>query len=689
MKRKIEPKIYYLRDDSSQLNEVLQLHRENASTLGFLPEIVFKESLLKEQLIVAEINEVIAGYLLYDINKKYNFIRVVHLCISSKFRNLGVAKKLSNFLIELSTPSFNGIKINCRRDYKEATKLWKDLGFVKKTNRPGRSKKGSIIDIWWYSFNTEDLFTGLYNNDNLKVVLDSNIIYSLMDNSSEEYKFLQADWIDNVEYFVTEELSHEVDQSKDDEERNKSLQFINKFPIIVNNNQHFQKTVDELKQFYKSNITDRDKADIRHIARTINSDAKYFITNDQRLLSKAVKISNKFEIEIITPIEFIRFLVYERYNHDYSPQRFAETKILLSTPRLEELQGLLRTFHCDQEKLRVFNKRLSNAIVNQHKIYQIISDHDPLAIYTVKESRNELIIEFLRTKSDDSGITLLNQIIHNIIIMATEKKLEIIIITEKYLNEHQGRIIKEFGFLKQDDQFIKYVKNGLYTTDEIESQLDASNLPQKIKTEYKNLLKKLTCKDVPNYEKLQLEKFFFPLKFSNLGIKCYVISIMSKWAMNLFSTKIGEQFLFGGKEELIFNRENVYYSGAINYQKIQHSRLLWYIKQEKYLNCTKAICAASYINEAIVDYPKKLFKRFERLGVYSWENVKNTAKNNLDNKILAFNFDLTINFNVPVDFEVLNSIFLQTEQKDFTGPQSPIEIKETTYFEIYKKGFEL
>ena len=67
-----------------KISDVLALHKENTKTLGFLPEKVFHESAKDNKNLIATNESATLGYLLFNINKKGNFIYVYQKIIGRK-----------------------------------------------------------------------------------------------------------------------------------------------------------------------------------------------------------------------------------------------------------------------------------------------------------------------------------------------------------------------------------------------------------------------------------------------------------------------------------------------------------------------------------------------------------------------------------------------------------------------------
>lgn len=120
------------------------------------------------------------------------------------------------------------------------------------------------------------------------------------------------------------------------------------------------------------------------------------------------------------------------------------------------------------------------------------------------------------------------------------------------------------------------------------------------------------------------------------------------------------------------------------------ARILWYVTKDKNntFHNDKSVRACSYLDEVVVDYPKKLFSRFHKLGIYSWNDVYSTAKKDVNNKIQSILFSNTVLFKNPVYISDITKIWNKYNRSKF-HIQSPIYIKEEIFKEIYQLGQNL
>ena len=81
-----------------------------------------------------------------------------------------------------------------------------------------------------------------------------------------------------------------------------------------------------------------------------------------------------------------------------------------------------------------------------------------------------------------------------------------------------------------------------------------------------------------------------------------------------------------------------------------------------------------------------MFKQFQQLGVYTWNQVSSTAGENKN--LMAFVFSDTELFEETVSLFKIKEIYKEKEKKNFMIV-APIKIEIETYLAIYKLGMKL
>jgi predicted transcriptional regulator len=176
----------------------------------------------------------------------------------------------------------------------------------------------------------------------------------------------------------------------------------------------------------------------------------------------------------------------------------------------------------------------------------------------------------------------------------------------------------------------------------------------------------------------------WPAKIVDADIPTYMVTIELKWAYRLFDETFAKETLFGAEKELMLNRQNIYYRSAKS--SVERGRILWYVTKDERHQWSGGIRACSHIDEVVVGKPEELFRKFRRMGVYTWEDVLQTAKEE-DNTIMAIRFSNTESFVQPIPLTQLREIY--TEEGTTFQAQGIKRISKDLFARLYRIGKNL
>ncbi|HVN48128.1 MAG TPA: N-acetyltransferase, partial [Bacteroidota bacterium] len=159
------------------------------------------------------------------------------------------------------------------------------------------------------------------------------------------------------------------------------------------------------------------------------------------------------------------------------------------------------------------------------------------------------------------------------------------------------------------------------------------------------------------------------------------------WPFNLFDEEIANTELFGAEPKLVMNNQNVYYRSSKPLILKAPSRILWYVSYNKNYPGSKGIRASSLVEEIAIAGPKELFRRYQHLGIYEWQNVYEIAQHDINKEIMAFRFTNTELFDKTINYCDLKNIIFNSEGKNISL-QAPYEIKQESFYTLYKMGIE-
>jgi GNAT superfamily N-acetyltransferase len=676
------------------LFEVLNLHRCNAKTLGFIPGEAFRQAADEGRLLGAIVGDRLAGYAFYGLSRRNELVILSHLCVGQSFRRKGIALSLIDFLVKKESADFRGIRVKCRRDYRLGP-MWKHLGFRYVRDSPGRSQSGSELAVWFYDFNRVDLFssrTADRLSETLGIIIDYNIVIDLAgDPDSDEAlssHALLADWLD-VDICITPEATNEVDRIEDAGRRQVLLDRVNRFPILSTDHRRVSRHSERLRPLFPDVLTVQDESDLLHIGHALESGLSYFVTRDGPLISRVSDAVSELGLQVMFPWEFITHFDELRNHSAYDPVRLSSTELSVSRPTSGDVQDVVRAFKGDRERLRAFNSTLAPLLADpQRNEGFLIRDGDQLVGFMILSAvvPEKLEVSVFRVTDSRIGRILSRHMLQLAIRSAVRAGSTRLQITDpQYVQTHPD-LLAECAFQDWDDGASKLVLVGEQSVVDIHQFLDETACAA---PECSGLVSQLRRTLGPREMRpddsqcWRIEELLWPVKIRNTGIPCYLIPIRPAWAMHLFDSRIAGQDLFGAKSELMLQTENAYYSATR--QRIDApARLMWYVSKDdsSYIGAG-AIRAVSRLAEVKVGAAKEVFRAFRHLGVFSWKDVLERAGGDPNGAITGLRFTHTEELTRPIPLREIHSIWDEWKGSGFmpiTAQELPADLFLHLYF---------
>jgi len=689
--------------NSEYLETVFKLADANSATLGFLSYGTFRQLADKGRIIVCITPEKICiGYLLYNISR-YR-VKLTHLCIDRQWRGQGITKALIQNL-KNKTAHLHGISLSCRRDY-NLRKMWESLGFVAVGERPGRSKKGSILTEWRLDYGHPNLLTTLVQQtteSRICAVIDANIFYDIADEEtadedSKESKVLIADWLESeLELCLTDEIKNEIDRNKDSQKREELRRKSNQFTFLPCTQESFEKAYESLEKFFPESLSrNSDFADRRQLARVIGSTIKanFFITRDKRLFEEIEEdIYKEFDLLIIHPIDLILRLDEFRKETDYQPIRLAGTNIKRKRVHSGEQDLLINFFlHCSKGENKIdFQRNFRQALsdLDRFKCFTVgRNNENPIAliVYDTGDS-DELKIPIFRFVNTKITSTVIQHSIFECFSTSVNEGKKFTRITEEFLDDNIITALQENSFFKTTKGWLRANFKIVETSSNISAYI--FSLCEK-RNKYEQLLTLINILNNPESVKntkiaADIERVLYPAKIADAEIPSFIIPIRAWWAKDLFDKELAEELILPVNEELALRREVVYYRSKYASGGLQApGRILWYVSQKGGAGSSSvlgAIRACSRLDEIVIAKPKELHQRFRRLGIYDFKRVLETAKNDFDREIMAIKFSDTELFAKPIKLQDIEQILNHK-----INVRSPYKLTVREFVILYSQG---
>jgi predicted nucleic acid-binding protein/GNAT superfamily N-acetyltransferase len=673
--------------DETAFKEAIELWKKYRATLGPFPLGAFEESARKGWILYLMDGAKTIGYLLYRIAKGRAVI--VHLCVDEVSRGRGCAKLLfASLCNEIDDSTCLGIEVKCRRDY-EIKPLWAHLGFKYVDIVPGRAtKRKTELVRWFYAFETDDFLREMLpdptKEDALTAVLDANIIFKLNtpdDFASEEACALTSDAITPyVHYYVTQELFIEIERKGDYQGFRESLSFAKTFDVIEPRQSLVEQTRRSLKELWGHIKEERDRSDLMHIAYSAAAGVDVFITQDEPLLNKRDQIEEVCGLRVLRPAEFITEIDQIENDVKYQPRALIRSEFEYRCPTVSDVQKIAECFvnSDDGEKRRQLEAKIRSAIARtEHGKVTVIYDMNgnPRAIKSTLEVDGFINLEILRHDNTAGGRALIQNLVWREISQRSQSQFRQFSLTDQFAGERVTALFSQIGFFANGTGWTRISSKLLASRSEV---VEAIN-QQILCTPSKQTVKNLASLQADDVSARHIEEILWPIKLKGESVPVHFIPIQPNWALHLFDTELAERELLGVNAALHLNWENVYYTAKNTFRGQAGDRILWYVSSDK-SNTVSEIRACSRILDVETAPAKELYKKYQRLGVYRWDDLVKKANGKPEGSLTVIHFYQTELFQNPISKKDLKNYNINGV------PFGPHGLSEDQFMKIYSRG---
>ena len=672
--------IRIVRCGTDLLEQVIALHGPNRATLGFFPRGAFEDYARRDGILAAVGDDGrVLGYTAFRTSAGWTHL--AHLCVDENRRGTSIARDLVEQVASIAAKHQHlGVRLKCRRDY-AATEFWPKVEFQPRGQKTGRGTDPKALTVW-IRRNKEvpDLFSfsGSDDPERRLAVLDANTFYDLQHEDDvandlpervKESLQLCAGWLqDAIELCVVGEMQCEIERRECAKEVSRQRRRLEGFRELHYNQEEADEYFASLQKilgWHKPKTQQR--SDMRQIAGAASAGANFFVTRDESLLRAAPRIAEELSILVLRPSALLTSIDEEDRNDLYSPSRLAGTTTTVQIPTHDGIKPVLEAFlgRNPQESLRQFSsivqRVLAEAAGRADRKVQLISDRerDPVAMVAHScDDSGDITIEILRAAAHRLAPTALRHLLLTKIQKAANLGGRKIVLSDPYCSNLTRMALLELHFTQYEGRWIRILHPEVVPLGSIEPTLGVA-AP----------VAGWTMNDV-----IDLEDRFWPLKIRGSDIPCVVVTINDHWAAKLFDSELAMSELFAVDPHRVLNRENVFYRHKDKWPKSNPKRILWYVSR------TNTFRACSRLLNVERDSAFQLFRRYQRLGVYEWEDLIRTIDGDPHGELMALHFTDTELFDRPVPLDFAKSFGVG---KMVAGPQP---ITEQQFLEIYTAG---
>lgn len=666
------------------LAEVVGLWRLDRNSLGFFPEGAFKDYARRDGIHAAlNSNGQVIGYVSTRVSS--GWVHIAHLCVSKAMRRSSVARQLVDHVSAIASSCQHfGVRLKCRKDY-SASGFWPKAGFFPGRSQAGRGVRPKELVSWFRSTSgVPDLFA-VDEADRLKLriaVLDANVFYDLAHEDddvggipvkAQQSLCLAAGWVrDTWELGYVDELLAEIGRHDDAGVQQMHLSRtgdLREIPHDATVIDAYYAVLEQILGWVGTKKVQR-QSDMKQIAKAAASDAEFFVTRDQKLLQGADLIEASLPIRVVNPAQFLSLFDEESREHLYSPARLSGTAIVECKPKQEDLDRHFEEFlgRNPQEPAHHFRdlsrKLVAECAGNSNRHLNLVSDDQGLPILLRSHSvvgPETFEFELLRTAAHRLAPTAVRHFLLQAIQRAAKAGKSSIRVTDPFLSLATRQALAELNFVESAAGWFRFFCPSILSIEETDT--------------WPGEVRPFPAADHLQVDAVNLEGRFWPVKISGAGISSATVTIKPHWAAKLFDCDLAGQELFPVDPARVFNRENVFFRSAKTWPKTTPERIVWFVSK------TRTFRACSRLLNVDVGPASELFRRYERLGIYTWKEIEKLAKGDRNGKIMALHFADTEVFDVPVSL---------SEAQTFNAGKIVVgvhPISEDAFLEMYTRGF--
>lgn len=616
----------------------MEIYEKNKKHLGFFPRGAFEPYIERNEILVARDGTNVLGYLMFRYSRGKQTVRVTHLCVDSNQRGKGIAVELLAALKERYARAIR-ITARCRNDF-DSWEFWKiKSDFLAGRELAGKKKSGSTLTEFYWEPSELPLFKDLLEGDDPGeddlplVVLDANVFYDIYDHARSRHREasgLREDWLSQeLDLCVTTELSVDAGRATEAETQVDFRNNMEGWKVIAAEPEQVLKHTKVIKSILGNSDCPRSVSDRRHLAIALSNDATAFVTRDGELLENSNEFFEKTGLSLCRPSDLIVEFDILQNNDKFQFREVERTGLRIQ--RYDGQQGLnFSDFRATaNDKVAPIRAAWHDAVSNPSEFdTNTVIDNSgkvlAIAISTREAEHKSVSLVRIRLKDIDRrlGKTLVRYLLANQIgVFGPSRSLT--------LNGFPAYLLgslQEFGFFLNQKSATKYslpealppsqFLNRLrgFVELEVMSQEEFDSIDNKLQ-------QALGCDDVGAI--LELEHRFAPLKLQVDFVPNYIVPIQPRWAKDLFDSGLCRNELWDAPWEKILNPSSVYYKGVRGFSReINKCRIIWYVSGDKKFPLAKSCRGSSIMTRRVTGKPHDLFKRYRRLGIYEYHNVR-------------------------------------------------------------------
>ena len=673
------------------LKRARALGDSQTKTLGLLPYAAWEDYARQSHVLVAVAESdcsvakvgTLLGYTAFRTPRQD--VVLAHLVVTPGLQGHGIAlaliRELSNRYAER-----RGIAARCRRDY-QANTVWPKLGFTSRGDRPGRSAQGHPLTDWWRDHGHADLMSwqGAAANS-VPVEIDANIFIDLhgreRNQTARDTGEILDGLQDRIEILISPETHNEINRNVDASERARLLGIANNYPRLPVH----PADVERLRGALLS-ATDwrphrrQDQSDVQHVAYAAAAGIPIVVTRDRKARKRLIQAAmDQVGVNLTSPAELVTWLDHRENEPAYSPEALLRTGyVRREATHLDAAQ--LGTFMAtgSGERRPAFEglcDALAAARPQAHRHLMSDPDGNLIALIGVVNAGSVLEVKLARLKPCALQSTIAAQLVSQLRDLAVEQAASVIHVVDRHAPPTITQALAEDGFHPSTDGWIGVSLDRLTTVAGLEADLARAAAPVGPKAqEVARAMGRLDAEKTgtpAGY--LAVEHRLRPLRVADAPLDTWLVPIQPSFSGDLFGYPT---HLLNRPDNLGMSLEHVYYRSGKSGETAP-ARILWYVSGPHH----GVVMGCSSLIEVADGEPKELYRKFRRLGVYTYQQVQASAGKS--GTVRALHVIDTQLFASPVPARTLDTLCQRHGQSLWV--RSPRKIKPELFADILREG---
>lgn len=666
---------------SPLLRRVQSLGDSFASTVGHLPFAAWDDYAAAGHILAAiddDSDEDVLGYVTYRLPR--DEVVIAQLVVNPKRRGNGIARALVQE-ISAQYHERRGIRLRCRRDF-AVNSMWPHLGFVSRGERSGRSHSGSILTEWWRDHGHIDLMSWQGSPPQvIPVLIDSNVFFDLHpeDNGPcrPEIQFLKDLDGNRLDIIVSPETLNEIQRNPVQQKRTRLLSLANSYPRLAVNPALREQWEQRIRSLVDKQLNrEQDTSDLRHVAYAVSAGIEVLVTQDRPARKRYERIAEGLGLQVTSIDEIIPLIDAQENQPAYTPQALLGTGFQLREMTAKHrlhVQHLLATSSGERrvDYDAIFD-RLARERPRSTRSMLVDPEGTTVAVVGAVPSRGVLEVLLLRVQTSTLEGTIAAQLVNQLREVAASTKLAVIRVNDPHCGPALVQALQDDGFMPTNDDWIGISLRRSLSWADAASELNDLALRVGAPTW---LMEPAKGPQAPSAEQAHaLEHRFRPLRILDGDLPTFIVPIQHRHSSDLFGHPSN---LFTRPDHLGMSLEQVYYRAGTSSER-SPARVLWY------LSGFSEVFACSTLVGVVDADPKTLYKRFRRLGVYSYADVAAAAAKT--GTARALHVIDTHMFRRPIDGHTLRSCYRRHRQS--FSVQWPTILQPALAAELLTRGYE-